>query len=80
MTPDRGSIGEKDVDSHPAKPPVDDLEGTVSSSVEEISQNLSSEHRQYLLDRHGTLDLQPLPDRSDADPYNWRTSKVRRRH
>lgn len=39
-------------------------------------ENLTEEHRQYLLQRHGTLELDPLPDASDADPYNWSTSKV----
>lgn len=38
---------------------------------------LSEEHRQYLLQRHGTLDLSPIPDMSDADPYNWSQKKVR---
>ncbi|KAJ5605404.1 hypothetical protein N7510_008185 [Penicillium lagena] len=33
--------------------------------------HLSEEHRQYLLARHGTLDLDPIPDMNDADPYNW---------
>ncbi|KAJ9500151.1 hypothetical protein LTR99_008399 [Exophiala xenobiotica] len=32
---------------------------------------LPPEHRDYLLARHGTLDLDPVPDMSDADPYNW---------
>ncbi|KAF2157357.1 MFS general substrate transporter [Myriangium duriaei CBS 260.36] len=32
---------------------------------------LSEEHRQYLLQRHGTLELDPIPDYGDADPYNW---------
>ncbi|KAK5215083.1 hypothetical protein LTR72_011837 [Exophiala xenobiotica] len=32
---------------------------------------LSPEHREYLLARHGTLDLDPMPDMGDADPYNW---------
>lgn len=38
---------------------------------------LSEEHRQYLLARHGTLDLDPIPDMTDADPYNWSQGKVR---
>lgn len=38
--------------------------------------NLTEEHRQYLLLRHGTLELDPLPHASDADPYNWSTTKV----
>lgn len=32
---------------------------------------LPAEYREYLLARHGTLDLDPIPDMSDADPYNW---------
>ncbi|KAK7181600.1 hypothetical protein DPSP01_011397 [Paraphaeosphaeria sporulosa] len=32
---------------------------------------LSEEHRQYLLERHGTLELDPVPSMTDADPYNW---------
>lgn len=35
------------------------------------TEGLSNEHRQYLLDHHGTLDLDPIPDMGDADPYNW---------
>ncbi|KAJ5289325.1 uncharacterized protein N7443_009578 [Penicillium atrosanguineum] len=41
--------------------------------VEDRVANLSEEHRQYLLARHGTLDLDPIPDMNDADPYNWPT-------
>ncbi|OCL03718.1 MFS transporter [Glonium stellatum] len=36
---------------------------------------LSQEHRDYLLRRHGTLNLDPLPGHGDADPYNWTTWK-----
>src|SRR5690348_11406066 len=32
---------------------------------------LSLEHRGYLLKRHGTLELDPVPGMGDADPYNW---------
>lgn len=39
------------------------------------ASHLSEEHRQYLLQRHGTLELDPLPTASDADPYNWPTWK-----
>lgn len=39
--------------------------------------NLSEEHRQYLLARHGTLELDPVPSMHDADPYNWPSWKVR---
>ncbi|KAJ5063654.1 major facilitator superfamily domain-containing protein [Bipolaris maydis] len=37
----------------------------------EEASHLSEEHRQYLLQRHGTLDLDPLPTMGTADPYNW---------
>ena len=37
---------------------------------------LSEEHRQFLLQRHGTLDLEPMPDMSDSDPYNWPRRRV----
>ncbi|KAK4508086.1 hypothetical protein PRZ48_001824 [Zasmidium cellare] len=32
---------------------------------------LPQSHRDYLLHRHGTLDLDPLPSDDPADPYNW---------
>ncbi|KAK5132088.1 hypothetical protein LTR08_000338 [Meristemomyces frigidus] len=32
---------------------------------------ISQEHRDYLLARHGTLDLDPIPSADPADPYNW---------
>ena len=32
---------------------------------------ISQEHRDYLLARHGTLELDPLPSADPADPYNW---------
>jgi hypothetical protein len=37
---------------------------------------LTEEHRQYLLQHHGTLDLEPVPDMTDHDPYNWPQRKV----
>jgi MFS family permease len=47
--------------------------GTYLDPVE--ASHLSEEHRQYLLQRHGTLDLDPMPSMGDADPYNWPTWK-----
>ncbi|EPS31933.1 hypothetical protein PDE_06892 [Penicillium oxalicum 114-2] len=41
--------------------------------IEDRMAHLTEEHRQFLLARHGTLDLDPIPDMSDADPYNWPT-------
>ncbi|OJJ43656.1 hypothetical protein ASPZODRAFT_161530 [Penicilliopsis zonata CBS 506.65] len=72
---------EKELAQGSASPPASDLvksahdiEGGAahheSFQNEEIN-NLSEEHRQYLLHRHGTLNLDPIPDMDDADPYNW---------
>jgi hypothetical protein len=38
--------------------------------------NLSPEHRAYLISRHGTYDLDPLPTMDPADPLNWSSWKV----
>lgn len=38
--------------------------------------SLPQPHQDYLLQRHGTLDLDPIPSLSAADPYNWPTWKV----
>ena len=45
-------------------------------SSDSIGSFLSQSHREYLSHRHGTLDLDPIPSLSDADPYNWPTWKV----
>lgn len=33
--------------------------------------DLPPEHKQYLLQRHGTANLDPVPQPDDNDPYNW---------
>lgn len=53
-----------------------DHAATHATYLEDSTAALSEEHRQYLLSRHGTLDLDPLPSPSDADPYNWSNRKV----
>ncbi|KAL3480723.1 major facilitator superfamily domain-containing protein [Aspergillus californicus] len=50
-------------------------EGGRISVSDEAASFLSPAHREYLLQRHGTLDLDPLPSASNADPYNWPTWK-----
>jgi len=37
---------------------------------------LTPEYREYLIQRHGTVDLDPLPGFGDADPFNWPKWKV----
>lgn len=53
--------------NHPDRP-------TMYNNREPIA-SLSQEHRDYLVERHGTLDLDPVPGMGNADPYNWTTSK-----
>ncbi|KAF7343036.1 Major facilitator superfamily domain-containing protein [Mycena venus] len=48
---------------------TEDVEKAGSSHGE--TESLSEEHRQYLLQRHGTVELDPMPSMDDADPYNW---------
>ena len=38
--------------------------------------HLTTEHREYLLSRHKTVDLDPLPAMDPEDPLNWSSSKV----
>ena len=40
------------------------------------ASHLPPSHREYLLQRHGTLDLDPMPSADPADPYNWPQWKV----
>lgn len=46
------------------------------ASIDTVTSFLSQSHREYLLSRHGTLELDPVPSMSDADPYNWPGWKV----
>lgn len=40
--------------------------------------SLSESHKSYLIERHGKLDLDPIPSMDPADPYNWPSWKVSR--
>lgn len=53
-----------------------DVESVASPNGTGKEEGLSHEHREYLLRRHGTLELDPIPMPTDADPYNWPTWKV----
>jgi hypothetical protein len=39
--------------------------------------DLTPAHRDYLLKKYGTLELDPVPNFDEADPYNWPSWKVR---
>lgn len=47
-----------------------------SNYADTMPVRLSKGHRDYLIERHGTLDLDPLPGVSPADPLNWPAWKV----
>lgn len=38
---------------------------------------LSQAHKDYLVKKHGSLDIDPVPAFGDADPYNWPNWKAR---
>lgn len=40
------------------------------------TETLLEEHRHYLLAEHGTLELDPVPSMTDAEPYDWSRWKV----
>lgn len=55
---------------------VDSLQNADTYIHGEPAVALSPEHREYLLHRYGTLDLDPIPGPGGADPYNWPAWKV----
>jgi hypothetical protein len=56
--------------------PVEPKEAA-SFEIEDPSQTstISDDRDQYLMMRHGTLELDPLPSSSPRDPLNWPTWK-----
>ncbi|KAJ5194256.1 hypothetical protein N7472_006722 [Penicillium cf. griseofulvum] len=45
--------------------------GREATYAELMTARLPKAHRDYLMERHGTLELDPIPSMSPADPYNW---------
>lgn len=43
----------------------------VATYGESMAARLPKAHRDYLIQRHGTLELDPIPGMGPADPYNW---------
>lgn len=50
--------------------------GRAATYEESVAARLPKAHRDYLLQRHGTLALDPIPGMGPADPYNWPEWKV----
>lgn len=71
---------------YPAPPPSDhlkredqlleDVERTQTRATYVSTTTLSPDHQAYLIQRHGTFVLDPIPGFGDADPYNWPQWKV----
>ena len=58
---------------------MDKNDGEAAFTLESVapdSNQLTPSHREYLLQRHGTLDLEPVPSQDPADPLNWPDWKV----
>lgn len=73
-TPNNGS--DKDFTSRPGSKEGDQFEDTelgprATYINTGAAAHLSQEHRDYLIARHGTLELDPIPSSDPADPYNW---------
>ncbi|KKK18579.1 hypothetical protein ARAM_005730 [Aspergillus rambellii] len=45
--------------------------GIPSTNADIMASRLSRAHRDFLLEHHGTLELDPIPSMDPADPYNW---------
>lgn len=61
----------------PAKPSSDYVEEKDIAVNADPTMYLPESHKAYLIERHGTLDLDPIPSMDPADPYNWAVWKVR---
>ncbi|CAL5865977.1 uncharacterized protein PFLUO_LOCUS184 [Penicillium psychrofluorescens] len=66
----------EEVDDAPAtKADIDLVESTgdgrAATYSESVAARLPKAHQEYLLERHGTLDLDPIPGMDPVDPYNW---------
>lgn len=52
--------------------------GSDSYHVEEtLASFLSAEHADFIMQRHGALNLSPVPSMDPADPLNWPSWKVK---
>ena len=62
---------------------LEDKPTGISSTADEAhienalsSNTITADHKAYILERHGTLDLIPMPSSNPADPLNWPSWKV----
>lgn len=76
----RTSSPRGEAEASDAKADIDLIEsaghGRAATYEESVAARLSKDHRDYLIERHGTLELDPIPGMGPADPYNWPEWKV----
>ena len=63
-------------ESTPVKSGTDYVEEKHVGLVADATLSLSDAHKSYLMERHGTLDVDPTPSMDPTDPYNWPLWKV----
>jgi hypothetical protein len=57
------------------RPPTESKEGASFEIENPQISTISDNRNKYILMRHGTLELDPLPSSSPRDPLNWPTWK-----
>ncbi|KAJ5584679.1 uncharacterized protein N7459_004479 [Penicillium hispanicum] len=66
---------ERPEESPVTKPDIDFVEsagpGLAATHEESVAARLPKAHRDYLIEIHGTLELDPIPSMGPADPFNW---------
>ncbi|KAJ5116582.1 hypothetical protein N7456_000930 [Penicillium angulare] len=75
MEMQQSSAAHNDIDDAYAKHDMEYVERAADATDKGDSAadraQLSKPHRDYLMEQHGTLDLDPMPAMDPADPYNW---------
>jgi hypothetical protein len=69
-TPVNGNVESDGIVGH------DHALGDIDQLEKGLTDGISAEHIDYLISRHGTTDLVPLPTMDPADPLNWPAWKV----
>lgn len=74
------SAVDRDVEEAYAKQNMEFIESAADvnnpDTIAAQESRLSKPHRDYLIERHGTFNLDPIPAMDPADPYNWPEWKV----
>ena len=46
-------------------------DGLEPESTAYIIAHMTDSHKEYILQRHGTLEIDPMPSEDPNDPHNW---------